>query len=295
MKVLVTGRDGQLARSLGERGGGFDIVFVGRPELDLERPETVLPVIERLRPDVIVSAAAWTSVDEAEDEVERAMIVNAEGPRALARAARKLGARLLHLSTDYVFDGAKDGPYAEADPVNPQGAYGSSKLAGEIAIREELDEHLILRTAWLYSPHGRNFVKTMLTLAGQRDHLRVVEDQMGSPTSAPELADVVLQIASRWRDGNDTGLGQTYHAAGSGTASWAELARHVMTASRAAGGPFAKIEGISSDAWPARAHRPRNSRLDCTRLGTDFGLQMPHWHTSVRETVDRLLKQAGAP
>lgn len=247
------------------------------------------PLVERLKPDTIVSVAAWTAVDLAENEPVRARLANAEAPGELARAANRIGARLIHISTDYVFDGKKNAPYAESDRTNPQSVYGRTKLEGEEQVRDALAEHVILRTAWIYSPFGRNFVKTMLSFADKHDSVRVVEDQVGNPTSALDLADAVFTVLARWRDGSTDGMGATYHCAGSGEANWASLARHAFRASREAGGPFTRVEGIPSSAWPTKAERPRNSQLDCGLFAATFGLRLPDWRGSVDSTVSRLL------
>lgn len=290
VKILVTGRMGQLARSLADRALGeasLELVFAGRPELDLEAPVSIDRVIKRVSPDIVVSAAAWTAVDQAEDEPERTFLANAQAPGRLAAAAKAVGARIIHISTDYVFDGDKTAPYVETDPVNPQGVYGRTKAEGEARVRAEHTAHLILRTAWVYSPFGKNFLQTMLTIGATRDRLAVVDDQRGSPTCALDLADAVLAIVERWRGGESTGLGETYHCAGSGDASWCGLARHIFDASRRAGGPFAEVAAISTNEWPTRAIRPMNSRLDCTKFAADFGYRAPDWRQSVDVIVAR--------
>jgi dTDP-4-dehydrorhamnose reductase len=298
VKILVTGRLGQLARSLADRplAGGLELVFVGRPELNLEAPNCIDRVIRWVAPNIVISAAAWTAVDQAEDEPERAFLANAEAPGRLALAAKAVGARIIHVSTDYVFDGAKEAPYVEADPINPQSVYGRTKAEGEARVRAEHDEHLILRTAWVYSPFGKNFVQTMLTAAATRDRLAVVDDQHGSPTSALDLADGILTIVERWRGGGNTGLGETYHCAGAGDTTWCGFARQIFEASRRMGGPFAEVTAISTNEWPTRAVRPMNSRLDCSKFAADFGYQAPDWRQSVETVVARLVASpTGAP
>ncbi|MEO4045278.1 dTDP-4-dehydrorhamnose reductase [Hoeflea sp. CAU 1731] len=295
MKVLVTGQTGQLASSLKERlqsEADIEAVFTGRPALDLERPDTIAPVVRDAAPDVVINAAAWTAVDAAEDEFERAMTANARAPEALAQACGDIGARLIHMSTDYVFDGNKAGAYTEDDPVNPQSVYGRSKLEGEIGVRRALpDHHIILRTAWVYSPFGRNFLKTMLALAENRDEVSVVDDQIGTPTSALDIAEAIAAILAAWRERPGAGLGRTYNCAGSGEASWAEFARHIFAASAAAGGPTARVKGIPTSAYPTKATRPKNSRLVCENLEREFGVAMPDWRVSTEETVLRLMDE----
>jgi dTDP-4-dehydrorhamnose reductase len=295
MRVLVTGRDGQLALSLAERASAFpDLALqtLGRPGLDLERPETIAEAIRDAAPDVVVNAAAYTAVDQAEDEPERAFRINSAAAGELAEAARRVGARIVQVSTDYVFDGTADGAYDETAPTHPLGVYGASKLEGERRVADANPEHLILRTAWVYSPFGRNFVRTMLNAAKSRDELNVVDDQNGNPTSALDIADGILAILSRWRSEPGQGLGATYHLAGTGTTSWFGLARHVFAQAALLGLPTAQVRPIRTEDWPTRATRPRNSRLDCARLESDFGFRAPMWQESVAETVRRLAAEA---
>lgn len=290
MKVLITGREGQIAKCLLERGAempGLDLIALGRPELDLETPERLIEPIRAISPDVIINAAAYTAVDLAEDEPEKARVINAEAAGAIAAAARKCGARIIQISTDYVFDGTAAGAYHEDEPTNPLGVYGRTKCEGEERVRAEAADHLILRTAWLYSPFGGNFVRTMMSLAETRDTVSVVADQHGNPTSALDLADGLITLLQAWRDG-DTGLGATYHLAGAGTASWCDLAEAIFDACRAAGLPAARVKPIESADWPTRAPRPQNSALDCSKFERDFGYRMPEWRSSVAMVVARL-------
>ena len=198
MRLAVTGREGQVATALARAGAlaGIEVVRLGRPELDLERPETIAPALQAVRPDVVVSAAAYTAVDQAESEPERARRINAQAPGVLAEAAARLGAPIVHLSTDYVFDGEKRAPYTEADATGPVTVYGATKLQGEQAVAAGHPRHVILRTAWVYAPWGKNFVRTMLRLAEAREEVGVVADQHGCPTYAPDIADAVLAIAA---------------------------------------------------------------------------------------------------
>lgn len=295
MKVLVTGREGQVARALAERGAAHDaleLVFAARPQFDLADPDTIRAMVREVRPEVIVSAAAYTAVDDAEDDEAAAHAANAIAPGILAAEARAIGARIIHISTDYVFDGSGERAWRETDPVGPLGAYGRTKLAGEEAVRAATPDHLILRTAWVYSPFGRNFVKTMLRLAETRDGLAVVDDQHGNPTSALDIADAILHVLETWRSGARTGLGATYHLAGTGDTTWCGFARHVLAESGARSGPTATVRAITTAEFPTRAHRPANSRLDCTRFEKDFGYRAPDWRLSATNVVERLL-QAG--
>lgn len=265
----------------------LEIVALGRPELDLERPEQLRDPIRALNPDVIINAAAFTAVDLAEDEPDRARIVNAEAAGAIASAARECGARIIQISTDYVFDGEAAAPYREDAPTHPLGVYGQTKCEGEERVRAEAPDHLIVRTAWLYSPFGGNFVRTMMSLAESRDPVSVVADQHGNPTSALDLSDGLIRVLEAWRNG-DTGLGRTYHLAGTGVTSWCGFAEAIFDACRAAGRPAARVQPIATAEWPTRAPRPRNSALDCGRFFADFGFQMPEWRLSVGEVVARL-------
>ena len=289
MKILVTGRDGQVAQSLAERHGGHELVFAGRPDLDLADPASIERAVAAVNPDLVISAAAYTAVDRAEDEPELAMAVNGEGPGVLARAAAKIGAPVIHLSTDYVFDGSLDRPWREDDAVAPLGVYGATKLAGEQAIAASGATYAILRTAWVYSPFGANFVKTMLRLAETRDALNVVEDQQGCPTSALDIADGIMAAAAAWQSDPARGANATYHLAGTGGTNWADFARAIFAESAERGGPVAEVTGIPTSGYPTRATRPANSRLDSGRFETVFGYRAPDWRSSLHTVVQRLL------
>jgi dTDP-4-dehydrorhamnose reductase len=289
MRLLVTGTNGQVARALVDRAGDFPhitVVTVGRPQLDLENAETILPAIAEARPDLIVNAAAYTAVDRAETEPQLAFSINREGAAEVAAAARGLGVSLIHLSTDYVFSGDKTAAYVEGDETGPLGVYGKSKLAGELAVRDANPDALILRTSWVYSPFGSNFVKTMLRLASVRPELRVVDDQVGNPTSALDLAEAILRIVPHIGDG----AGATFHLGGSGSTSWCGLAKQVFEASRLAGGPAAGVVPISTSDYPTPARRPANSRLDTSAFRTRFGHSLRDWREGVEETVRRIVK-----
>lgn len=291
MRIAVTGREGQVVRSLVERSqglSGIDVVPVGRPELDLLRPETVLPALSAAHPDIVVSAAAYTAVDKAEDEPEAAAAVNAAGAGKVAEAAAALGVPVIHLSTDYVFAGDGERPYDEDDRPEPQGVYGRTKLAGERAVAAANPRHAILRTAWVYSPFGKNFVKTMLFLAGTRDVVSVVADQFGNPTSALDIADAILAIAPQLIGEAPASRFGVFHLAGTGTTHWAGLAARVFETSRALGGPWARVEEIATADFPTKARRPANSRLSTERLREVFGWQAPDWRVSCDAVVRRL-------
>jgi dTDP-4-dehydrorhamnose reductase len=281
-----------VARSLAERARhheAFEIQFVGRPEFDLEIEEKVARVTAAHRPDVIVNAAAYTAVDRAETDVETARRINAIGPALIARAAKRAGARLIHLSTDYVYDGQSPAPYSEGAAVNPINVYGKTKLLGEEGVRAELpDEHIIVRTSWVYSPFGSNFVKTMLNLARTRETVNVVSDQVGSPTSALDLAEGLLAAVASWRIDPALGLGETYHLAGAGQTSWAGLADRIMEVSRDCGGASARIVPISTAEYPTAAARPRFSILDSAKFRSTFDFACEPWEVAVSRVVKRL-------
>jgi len=294
MRILVTGREGQVARSLAEMAGpSVEMVFAGRPEFDLEAPDTVKSAIFSARPDVVVSAAAYTAVDQAEDEPERAFAVNATGAGIVAAVAAEVGAAILHLSTDYVFPGDKQGEYDETDQTGPRSVYGRSKLAGEHAVAVANPRHVILRTAWVYSPFGRNFVKTMLGLAASRDSIRVAADQWGNPTSATDIAQGILRIACALPMHEDASRYGIFHLAGQGSTNWSGFARHVFAESRKRGGPFAAVEDIGTQEFPTKARRPANSRLSCAKLEHVFGWRPADWQESCGRVVTRLVGAAG--
>lgn len=291
MRVLVIGTEGQLATSLRYLGAevpGLKLHSLGRPELDLAVPGAFAAAIGKLRPELVVNVAAYTAVDKAEREPALAMRINGEAPGEGAEAASAIGARFIHLSTDYVYGGEGSAPLTEDEPVAPRNTYGRTKLAGEEAVRAACPDHLILRTAWVVSPFGRNFVRTMMTAARTRDTLTVVDDQRGSPTSALDLARVILAIADQWRGGSDAGVGKVVHAAGSGETSWCGLAAHVMDECRVLGLPAATVSPIRTEDWPTSATRPHWSVLDSRRLADEFGLEMPQWRGSVSAIVRAL-------
>lgn len=290
MKIVVTGNGGQVVTSLVERAtrcGGIEVLPLGRPVLDLAEPSTIADALAAACPDLIVSAAAYTAVDNAEDEPDIAYRVNGVAPGVLAREASRLGVRVIQLSTDYVFSGDGAEPYRETDETGPQSVYGASKRDGELAVLAAGPMHLVVRTAWVYSPFGTNFVKTMLRLAADRDEIRVVGDQFGSPTSALDIADGILSAARRLMDGEPSG--GLFHLTGTGYASWADLAREVFVASARYGGPVASVRDIATSDYPTKAKRPANSRLASTRFLDVFGYQAPAWQESVDVVVRRLL------
>jgi len=291
VRLVVTGREGQVAQSLIEVArdrDGVEVIAVGRPALDLARPDTVFAALEAARPDIVVSAAAYTAVDQAEDEKDQAFAVNATGAGKVAEAAARLGVPVIHLSTDYVFDGTKDGAYVEADATAPLGVYGASKFAGEQAVAAANPRHLILRTAWVYSPFGKNFVKTILRLAADRDEISVVADQWGNPTSALDIADAILHAAARLRDDKNFAAFGVYHLTGTGETNWSGFARHILDTSRALGGPHAGVRDIATADYPTKARRPANSRLSSAKFADVLGWTAPQWNNSVGAVVLRI-------
>ncbi|ODA94210.1 dTDP-4-dehydrorhamnose reductase [Mesorhizobium sp. SEMIA 3007] len=291
MRLVVTGREGQVVSSLLEAGqlAGVDVIAIGRPQLDLANPDTVIEAIAAARPDVVVSAAAYTAVDQAEDEPDLAFRVNAVGAGKVAQAAARLGVPVIHLSTDYVFDGSASGSYVETDATAPASVYGATKLAGEQAVAAANPRNLILRTAWVYSPFGKNFVKTMLRLAADRDEISVVADQWGNPTSALDIADAILHAAATLHRDKDFAAFGIYHLAGTGEANWSGFARHILDTSRVSGGPSARVRDITTTDYPTKARRPANSRLSSAKFASAFGWSAPDWRLSTEAVVRRVL------
>jgi len=280
LKILLLGRNGQvgwaLERSLAPLG---EPTALGRAELDLADVPRLVATIRALQPEAIVNAAAYTSVDKAESERETAFAINATAPRVLAEEAKRIGALLVHYSTDYVFDGAKAVPYVEDDEPNPLNVYGASKLAGERAIAATGCRHLILRTSWVYGPRGANFMLTMLRLARERPALHVVDDQVGAPTSSIEIARATATVLARAaQSSNVTGL---YHLAAAGETSWCGFARAILAKAEVA----TPVVPIRTEDYPTAARRPRNSRLDCSRLRETFGVTLAPWEEGLAEAL----------
>jgi dTDP-4-dehydrorhamnose reductase len=279
---LVTGGTGQLARALAQAAPGL-VRVAGRPTFDFDRPET-LDALFATPPALLINTAAWTAVDAAEAEPEAAARANAEGPARLAELCRRNGTRLIHVSTDYVFDGAKGAPYAETDTTNPTGVYGRTKLAGEAAVMANHPDAVILRTAWVYAETGRNFLRTMLGAARRTNTLRVVADQHGCPTNADDLAHAVLGVAHRLA-ARDGGLGGIYHCAGSGHTTWHGFATAIFEAAGPLGWPVPQVQAIATADWPTPAQRPADSRLDCSKLRAVFNVGLPQWQPSLQRAV----------
>lgn len=295
IKVLVAGASGQVARALADTAPHdiADVVVLGRPQFDLTDAACTASVVAATAPGLVINAAAYTAVDQAESEEAAAFTLNADGAGYLAAAAAKAGAPILHLSTDYVFAGDKSSPYVETDPVGPTGVYGRSKLAGEQAVAKSNPRHLILRTAWVYSPHGKNFAKAMLRLASTRDEIGVVHDQRGNPTRAQDIASALWQLVRRITETPGDLASGTYHLTAQGEASWAEFAEEIFRVSAASGGPAARVSRIATDQYPTPARRPANSRLDSGKLARQFGIILPHWQASTRTCVEELVRNKG--
>lgn len=286
IRLFITGSKGQVGQCLVQQGSRiqWQVYAVDRDELDICDQAAVFAAIQSFKPDVIINAAAHTAVDKAEVEIDASYAINRNGPAYLAEAAQQVGAVLLHISTDYVFAGNKDGLYVETDPVDPQGVYGASKLAGEVAVAELCARHLILRTAWVFGEHGNNFVKTMLRLGSQRDSLGVVADQFGGPTYAGDIAAALLAMAQRalQPDFIDWGI---YHFAGEPHVSWHEFATTIFAAGIAQGllvqSPL--VNPIATADYPTPAKRPANSRLDCSRIQSVFGIMPSDWQAALSD------------
>ncbi|MDM0114699.1 dTDP-4-dehydrorhamnose reductase [Variovorax sp. J22R133] len=298
MKVLLFGKGGQvgweLQRSVAPLGELVALDFDSDDLLaDFGQPERLAETVLKVRPNVIVNAAAHTAVDKAESEPDFARMLNATSPGVVAQAAQQIGALVVHYSTDYVFDGSGTQPWRESDPTGPLSVYGQTKLEGEKLVAANCARHLIFRTSWVYAARGGNFAKTMLRLAKERDHLTVIDDQFGAPTGAELLADVTAQaIRDVLRDPGKAGL---YHLAAGGETSWHGYASYVFEQARAAGvalkaAPSA-VEAVPTSAFPTPARRPANSRLDTTKLRSTFGFTLPHWQTGVARMLREVLDQ----
>ena len=287
MRLLVFGQTGQVARELAHvlaRGlpSGWQADFLGRGRADLSDPDACAAIIAASDAQAVINAAAYTAVDRAEDEEALATVVNGDAPAAMARAAAQRGLPFVHISTDYVFDGSGTAPFAPDHPPAPLGAYGRSKLRGEDGVRAAGGAHAILRTSWVFSAHGSNFVRTMLGLGAERDTLRVVADQTGGPTPARAIAQACLRIAAQLRQ--DPGRSGTWHFSGAPDTSWAGFARAIM----ARAGLDCRIEEIATRDWPTPARRPLNSRLDCSATEAAFGLPRPDWRAGLDEVLQKL-------
>ena len=285
MKILVFGRIGQLGSALAEvLSDRYETRFIDQPELDLTALESVRDHVQSYLPSIVINAAAYTAVDRAETEPELAHVINARAPGSLAYACEEAGAVLIHYSTDYVFDGTASMPYTETAATAPTGVYGQSKLAGEIAVASATPRHVILRTAWLYSAVGHNFVKTMLKLANSGQPIRVVADQIGSPTYAQDLARVTRGIIEVLNSTREDCFG-LYHVTNTGTTSWYGLAQEVF---RLAAHQDVVVQPIGTEEYPTPAPRPAYTALDCSKLERIFGLTLPSWRDALARCIDSL-------
>jgi dTDP-4-dehydrorhamnose reductase len=294
MRIAVTGQAGQVVLSMLERGPpGVTVVPLGRPALDLADLQTIGPAIRAARPDLVVNAAAYTAVDKAESEPELAHRLNGEAAGEVARAAAALGVPVIQISTDYVFDGTLDRPYREDDTPGPVSVYGASKFAGEQAVASATPNHAILRIAWVYSPFGKNFVKTMLRLAETSEEVRVVADQVGCPGSALDISDAIFAVARNLVEQPDAPtLRGIFHMAAEGEAAWADVAEAIFAERARLGGAPVRVRRIATTDYPTPARRPANSRLDSTKLERLHGVRLPQWRESLAACVGRLLRDS---
>ncbi len=283
--ILITGGTGQVASALATSGGNATRI-VGRPTFDFDRPETIVATFRATAPALVINAAAYTAVDAAEDDPEAAYRANRDGPGALAQLCAAADIPLIHISTDYVFDGTKGAPYVETDATHPTGVYGASKLAGEYEVLTIHPRTIILRTSWVYAPTGKNFVRTMLRVGAERDRVRVVADQRGCPTSAADLADAILAIAARLREGWQDSYAGVFHAAGTGETTWHGLAVATFEEAEKFGARPPIVEPITTADYPTKAKRPADTRLDCAKLATVFGVRLPAWRGSLARAID---------
>jgi dTDP-4-dehydrorhamnose reductase len=288
--ILVAGKSGQLARCLRDSAvlRNVPIVAVGRPELDLERGEGINRVMAAVELSAIINAAAYTAVDQAEAEPGRAFGINCDGAALLAAAAARHGIPFIHISTDYVFDGAKPSPYREDDIPAPLNVYGSSKLAGEAAVLKGNPRAVVIRTSWVYSPYGNNFVRTMLRLSETQPVVRIVDDQRGTPTSAADLATAVLAIVERLRSAKGSGEPGIYHLAGEGETSWHGFAAAIFASLARRSRRVPRLRAVTTAEYPTPARRPKNSCLDTSKAQRTFGVRLPPWRLSLEECLDRL-------
>jgi dTDP-4-dehydrorhamnose reductase len=293
MRIYVIGSEGQVARSLREAACENPDLVIGwsaRPDVDILSPNLVERALVDFSPDIVVNPAAYTAVDRAETEPELAFAINCDGAASVATAAQRRNIPIIHLSTDYVFDGKKAAPYVETDAVAPQSVYGQSKLAGELAVAAANERNVILRTSWIYSPFGSNFVRTMLRLASERDRIRVVGDQIGCPTYAPDIANAIVTIARMiGSSGWNARFSGVTHLAGRDQLTWFAFAQEIMRLVKAKGGRGAAVDQIATADYPTLAVRPANSRFNCGRLGAVFGVQLPALSQSLETCLVRLL------
>ena len=282
MRILVFGRNGQIARCIAQEAAGVELITLDRQEADLMRAGVAQAAITSHAPDIVINAAAYTAVDKAEDDFDAAHRLNAVAPGEMADAAKNAGANFIHISTDYVFDGAATAPYVETDTTNPVNVYGQTKLEGENAVLGAYEQAVILRTSWIFSDFGANFVKTMLRLSAEHDALNIVDDQVGGPTSARDIAKAILTIAAKKSRGAE-GAG-LYHYQGRPPSSWAQFAAKIFEIADLA----VEISPTPTIKYPTPAERPLYSQLNCARIERDFGIAMPDWRIELRRTIHQL-------
>jgi dTDP-4-dehydrorhamnose reductase len=291
-RIFIAGEQGQVAQAL-ERAYKLrsdNVVTAGRSNFSVTDESHLLSAVAAFNPDLVINAAGYTAVDKAEDDKEAAFAVNCDGAGFVAAAANAAEVPVIHLSSDYVFDGTKQAPYRETDPTNPLNVYGESKLAGEIAVASSTRNYVILRTSWVCSPIGHNFVKTMLRLARDRDEIAVIDDQWGCPTFAADLAAMIISIGDKLASVDDRSrFYGIYHASSAGETTWCRFAREIMAQSAAKSGPACRVRAIASSEYPTRAKRPAYSCLDCSKVKRVFGISPPRWQTSLQACLDLLL------
>lgn len=293
MKVLVFGKTGQLARSLqavADSHADIELICVDRAQANLETGDGIERVVAENSPDLVINAAAYTQVDQAESEPERAMLVNGKGAGLVAKAAGEHQCPIIHISTDYVFDGTQSEPYFEDHSVNPINVYGRSKYDGELQVAEYNRQHVIVRTSWVISPFGSNFVKTMMRLGGERDQLSVVNDQFGCPTHAMDLADALFEISRKIYAGPEDYLFGIFNFSNSGRATWMDVARQIFEKSRSLGGPVATVNPITTAEYPTPARRPQTSLLSLQKIVKVYGISPRDWHEGIDDCVEQLLQ-----
>lgn len=289
-KILLTGINGQVGHALLPQLSGHEVIGLSRNELDLSNSDAIRNAIREIKPDLIINPAAYTAVDKAESEPDLAYAINAIAPQVIAEEAAKLGSTLIHFSTDYVYDGRKNAPYVETDTVNPQSIYGKSKLAGEVAIQAVGLPHLILRTSWVYGVYGKNFLKTILRLASEREQLGIVADQIGAPTSSMSIATALEELVAQW-DGQQSGI---YHFTNTGNTSWHGFACEIVRQYKALNylpaliTDVEAIKPLTTADYPTPASRPANSCLDNAKLQQDFGIALPTWQAGLQKVMQHL-------
>jgi len=293
MKIMIIGANGQLGWELNKGGmeWGFAVESLDLPDFDITDHTSVETKIKQTNVNVVINAAAYTAVDQAESEPQLAFAVNRDGPAYIASACATFGVPLIHVSTDYVFDGTQKEPYVETDPISPLGIYGQSKAAGEDEIRKILPDNIIIRTAWLYGIHGHNFVKTMLRLGCEREIIRVVSDQFGCPTNAADLADAILSVITKLKEGNDIQWG-TYHFCGDGATTWHGFAEAIFSIAKKHSSLLVKkVVPVASSEFPTPAKRPTNSVLNCSLIKKYFGIHTRPWEESLTDMIEQLFSE----